>query len=520
MTPPTFDGDVYDPEAEDNRVSPQMPPPKRLDVTAPPAGSQVGKVSFEQAMQAPPRVDAPIPVQRLDARDQYASMKAPVPQKSSFGRQLAAGLLRLAPGINMTDIPDEVAHPGYTQESRQYAANLDQAKRAAAIEDQKYQRELTEEQRGIQRRNVVRQEERDRQMDADRDSQRKQAEADKMRSLGARNVGPNGFDLSPESAQDYTIEQGETGMYQVPTEAKRARDKAEALGKEVIDVPQELRATLGDKAPRDQIVKASKKPRLAFKDYVDENTGDVTQVGFDPETGKEVSRQVIKGVAKKRPPAASSVSVQLTPEAIDQAAQRYAQTGQMPTLGMGAAGAAARQAIMNRAGQIGGNIAENSREYRAQSGSLAQLQRMSDNIMAFERTANKNADLALTASKQVDRTGSPFINRVAQAVQTNAWGDKDLQAFKVAVQTFANEYAKVMTNNGASGAVTDTARKEADMLFSTTQNPKQFEAAIAQAKKDMENRRTGLHEQLAEIRGRQGSGGAGKQQGADPLGIR
>jgi len=235
-------------------------------------------------------------------------------------------------------------------------------------------------------------------------------------------------------------------------------------------------------------------------------------VGGDPQAKAMLAMDTQQKVAAR--PVTNNV--QLTPEAIEQNAKRYNETGVLPTLGMGAAGAPARTQILNKAAEKGGDIATNAQEYKATTATLSNLQKLHDNVLAFERTANLNADLALTASKDVDRTGSPLWNRAALAFKSGVWpGDPKVQAFKVAVQTFANEYAKVMTNNGSSGVVSDSARKEMADLFSMSQNPQQFEAGVRQAQKDMANRRAGLAGQLGEIRGRRGKTGSGEGSGVE-----
>lgn len=52
----------------------------------------------------------------------------------------------------------------------------------------------------------------------------------------------------------------------------------------------------------DIIKEHAKNPKLNFEHFTDENTGDVTTVGFDPATGKPVSQVVTPGIAKKRAP--------------------------------------------------------------------------------------------------------------------------------------------------------------------------------------------------------------------------
>jgi hypothetical protein len=51
---------------------------------------------------------------------------------------------------------------------------------------------------------------------------------------------------------------------------------------------------------------APKSTDIDYQDYRDEVSGTVTRIGFDKKTGAEVSRQVLKGIERKRPPASSS----------------------------------------------------------------------------------------------------------------------------------------------------------------------------------------------------------------------
>lgn len=230
----------------------------------------------------------------------------------------------------------------------------------------------------------------------------------------------------------------------------------------------------------------------------------------------EYDRRLAQRARESRPPAAPGVA--LTSPAVDQAAQLYIQTGQMPSLGMGSAGAQARQAILNRAGELGGDVAGNKQEYRAQSGSLAGLQRQSDQTEAFARTATANLDIANGLSKQVDRTGSPLINRWVLAAKGKITGDPDTRKFQAAVQTAANEYAKVVTNNGASGSVTDSARREYETILNASDNPQAFDAVVKMMKQEMDNRRAGFSQQLQDIRSRrpQGEAGATGVRGGGP----
>lgn len=233
-------------------------------------------------------------------------------------------------------------------------------------------------------------------------------------------------------------------------------------------------------------------------------TGVVTMLGQKEDGSYGVLWQSPKGIAVDRPPASSGAG--LTDDAVTQSALRFLQTGVLPALGMSAGGD--RQAILNRAAQLGGanaNIAGASADYKATAGALTTMSRMRSQILSFEATANKNLDLAAQISKTVPRTGIPLVNRIQQGLQNNFAGDPNLQAFHNSIITAANEYAKVITGQTGGAAVSDAARKEAQTLLSAAQTPQQFAAAVAVMKQEMQNRRDSLNEELDVLRNSFGS---------------
>ncbi len=98
--------------------------------------------------------------------------------------------------------------------------------------------------------------------------------------------------------------------------AQQAKDKAaaktadyKALPKEIADsygiapdetFPMTAYTQLATEYKRTQAA-ADKDKGLQFERSTDDTTGDVTTVGYDKSTGQEVSRSVIRGIAKKRP---------------------------------------------------------------------------------------------------------------------------------------------------------------------------------------------------------------------------
>jgi hypothetical protein len=222
----------------------------------------------------------------------------------------------------------------------------------------------------------------------------------------------------------------------------------------------------------------------------------------------------------QHPPAASMQGDQLAPDALDTAAEFYNQTGTLPQ-GLSRNPQTSRL-IMNRAAQLRGgmpaNLAESAAGYKADAKSLAELEAQRGKILAFEHTAGLNADLALELSAQVNRGQAPVLNRWVLAGRRSVKGDANIVAFDAAVNTFANEYAKVVSSATGGGVTSDSARHEAMSLINTAQTPEQFSAAIATLKKDMANRRAGYDSQRAEIADRIRTRGVSptQQQPAQP----
>lgn len=224
---------------------------------------------------------------------------------------------------------------------------------------------------------------------------------------------------------------------------------------------------------------------------------------FDPVTQKliQVGRatkgsQIIKGNA-------SSVG-ELTPEAIQNNAEIFNLTGNIPSLGMGAS--KVRTDILNKAaelkkskGQSSEDLAANRAQYKSDVASLQHLTSQRDNILSFEHNAGLNMDYALQLSSAVDRSGVPIFNKWKQAGQRAVTGNKELSQFDAAIRTAINEYAKVITSVTGSGQLSDTARKEVETLLSAAQTPEQFQSVIETMKVDMSNRRKAYDKQTAEI---------------------
>ncbi|MBZ4251798.1 hypothetical protein LAJ57_12870, partial [Streptococcus pneumoniae] len=70
---------------------------------------------------------------------------------------------------------------------------------------------------------------------------------------------------------------------------------------------------------------------------------------------------------------------------------------------------------------------------KSNAASLANLQKQTTMINSYEYMANKNADIALEMSRNVDRTGVPVFNRWMLAGRNALAGDVDVSKFNTAI---------------------------------------------------------------------------------------
>ena len=182
-------------------------------------------------------------------------------------------------------------------------------------------------------------------------------------------------------------------------------------------------------------------------------------------------------------------------EAVEYAARQYRQTGRMPSLGSGQTGSAMRQQVLARAAQMAraeGSTAEADiimqRSLTANSQALSRITTQRAQIHNFEQTALRNLDLAVAASERVQRTGSPIINDMLLEARRRGVGDPDVQQLTIAIETFAEEYAKVMSGATGGAAATDSAREQAHRMINSSMTTEQIRAVSQQMRAEMANR--------------------------------
>lgn len=196
----------------------------------------------------------------------------------------------------------------------------------------------------------------------------------------------------------------------------------------------------------------------------------------------------------------------LTPQALDQIAEQFHTTGQLPPTGMGAAGLLMRKAIINRAAELhpDANLAGNKAGFKADSGSLTKAQAQADSIEAFENTALKNLDNFLQIGKQISDTGIPIANKPIRAIADSLGGSPAQAQFNAARHVAIQEISKVLGGAVSGGAVTEGQRHEVEGLMRGDATLDQLNAVAQTLRQDMANRKASVSAQIGAIRGRMG----------------
>lgn len=244
---------------------------------------------------------------------------------------------------------------------------------------------------------------------------------------------------------------------------------------------------------------------------IDPKTGQPVLLPASQATGKVPFNQSIFGAAN------------MSDQAIQFAADTYRTTGKFPvSVGRNPA---MQAKILERVatdaaaqGDTAGSIAARSAALKANGMALDQVSRQQNLIGAFEKTAEKNLQLALQYSDKVDRSGSPLINKAIVAWKQGVTGDPDTASFVNALTTFKNEYAKVLSGGTGSQGITDSARHEADDLFSKIQSKETLQQVARVARQEMSNRMSAFDEQKALLQ--QGLSGNAPGAANIPLGRR
>jgi hypothetical protein len=232
--------------------------------------------------------------------------------------------------------------------------------------------------------------------------------------------------------------------------------------------------------------------------------------------------------------AGGGVNEPMSEDGIDYAATVYRMTNTMPPLGMGPEAARARRQIINRAaaqskamGRTPAATVQKAAAFKADSGALTQMRKMSSAAEAFEYKALEQIKIIEELSPKTWRSSRPILNEAINRWNAEWIGDPQIRLLANAVLTFTSEYSKII--NGATGSAagaTDSARHEAAELLSQNFNEDQLRGALALMKREMQLTMQGYEVTIGHIEQRQLEyGGSIAAPGAsanprDPMGIR
>lgn len=194
------------------------------------------------------------------------------------------------------------------------------------------------------------------------------------------------------------------------------------------------------------------------------------------------------------------------------AGEQYALSGVMPAMGRGGV---ARQKINHYAQEYARENGMSPKDllvaqsaFQGDKASLAAFQKQRDQIVSFERTAQKNLDLFLDAAAKIPDTGVPWLNTPIRQLDEKLIGSAAMSAVNAARQVANNEIAKVTSGGGLSGVLSDTARKEVSNYNPANATFAQTLAVAKVLKQDMANRHESMDAMLGEIKGRTGNPGS------------
>lgn len=142
-----------------------------------------------------------------------------------------------------------------------------------------------------------------------------------------------------------------------------------------------------------------------------------------------------------------------------------------------------------------------------------QMQKTYGATLLNERSAMKQADIALDVSNKFPRGEVQSLNQW-WTTGKKQFGSSEAQQYANAINTFAEEYAKVMSGSSGSQASTDSARKTAHEMISTGLSNGQMADTIALMKREMRARTQAQLDAMQEqVKGLRDFGGDASESG-------
>ncbi len=155
--------------------------------------------------------------------------------------------------------------------------------------------------------------------------------------------------------------------------------------------------------------------------------------------------------------------------AIDGALKIYRTTGQIPTFGNGAAGAAMKRQFYAAVAADDGIVGDAVGNKAELAGAGAALRTQQNQYAANQTsigTLDQQLSLVKKYSDKVDRSDSPLVNKYKLWIKGQVQGDADTAALNNIITTASNEFAKILSGSAASisGVTVSSAEDAKNML--------------------------------------------------------
>jgi len=174
--------------------------------------------------------------------------------------------------------------------------------------------------------------------------------------------------------------------------------------------------------------------------------------------------------------------------------------------------------IANFAADYQRKVVGGTADVKAEAAGLTNLGKMRASVEQAEGNANRESDLVLSlADKGTAKGGPSMLNRWQQSIRTGVFNDPNVTAFQTAVESFKNEYVKVLSTTGgmSGGMSSDAARREADAYINPNLTEDQLKANIAVMKQSMKNRTAAINKAYEDQKGRVSDATKGTDGAAD-----
>jgi len=273
------------------------------------------------------------------------------------------------------------------------------------------------------------------------------------------------FDLSPEDAEKKVAEE-EAKQFAAksqpkPSAAAQTRQQLVEDHKALLlrDNPDMDPKEAGKKAEysvaEQEIKTAAKKSEVNTPESrLAQNLMDSGETTNPAKAKQRAAKTLADTQADKLKASQGSNSVTLNPSELDALVRLHFATGENPSFGLSANNpnrVAYQKALANAVTGGMSNALSTRTDFKALQSALTGQQKMAANVSSFEKNAEKNIDQALELSPKVGRFGSSMVNDYLLRLQGKGEDYPDLARFTVAVDTAANEYARVVNSVTGGG---------------------------------------------------------------------